>query len=228
MDIKAKPIDFKFNEYLSKGYELLKKDFGNILLAVFFCIIMSIIPFCGFLAMGNLYKFLKKVNKGQQASAGEIFNFDNFTSYFILQLIIIGGVLLFYIPLLFMLPVIKSGHEPSGNFLLFFIPYFIILYIAIIIISLKGFYIPGLISLGGIKDIKTAWSMSVVMSKNNLLSIFLFSLVVSIIGQLGIILCGIGVFLTIPFIYTAHYCAFEDAFEQVENDEIKEIGLKNE
>ncbi|CAA7385894.1 hypothetical protein [Chryseobacterium fistulae] len=228
MDIKAKPIDFKFNEYLSKGYELLKKDFGNIFLAVLFCIIMSIIPFCGFLAMGNLYKFLKKISKGQQASAGEIFNFDNFTPYFILQLIIIGGVLLFYIPMLFMLPMIKSGHEPSENFLLFFIPYFAILYVAVVIISLKGFYIPGLISLGGVKDIKTAWNISVVMSKNNLLSIFLFSLVVSILGQLGIILCGIGVFLTIPFIYTAHYYAFEDAFEQVENDEIKEIGLKNE
>lgn len=229
LKVQAKPIDFKFNEYISKGVDLLKKDFGNVFLAFFFCIVMSIIPFCSFLAVGNFYKYCRRLNKGQQASPGDIFNFDDFTPYFILQLILIGGIFLLYIPMFIMIPVLTGENgEPSTAFFAFFIPYLVILSLAILIITLKGFYIPALISFGGIKEVKTAWNMSVIMGKNNLLSIFLFSLVISIIGQLGILLCGIGIFFTLPLVYTAHYFAYEDAMQQIEYDEIKEIGSKNE
>jgi hypothetical protein len=51
-------------------------------------------------------------------------------------------------------------------------------------------------------DIKTAWNISKVMTKGNLLSIFLFSLVVSLLSQIGVLACGIGIFLTMPFMYT--------------------------
>ncbi len=62
------------------------------------------------------------------------------------------------------------------------------------------------------------------MSKGNLLMIFLFSLVISFIGQIGIILCGIGIFLTIPITYICTYIAYEDALNQIKKDEIAEIG----
>ncbi len=230
MKISAKPINFKFNDYLSNGYEFLKNNFGNVLVAFLLCIIMSIIPFCGFLALGNFYKYCRNLRMGRQASPGDIFNFDDFSAYFILQLIILGGVLLLYIPLFITMPLaaMANGGEPSAGMPIFLIIYMIVLYIGIVIIALKAFYMIGLISLGGVRDIKTAWQMSLTMSKGNLLSIFLFSLVVSILGQLGILACGIGVFLTLPFVHTSHYFAYEDAIQQVENDEIKEIGSKNE
>ena len=66
------------------------------------------------------------------------------------------------------------------------------------------------------------------MTKGNLLSIFLFSLVVSLLSQIGVLACGIGIFLTMPFMYTANYFAYEDAIHQIEHDEITEIGSKNE
>ena len=78
MQINAKPVNFKFNEYLSNGYEFLKSNFGDIFLAFIFCIIMSIIPFCGLVAVGNMYKYLRKLRRGQNAAPGEIFNFDDF------------------------------------------------------------------------------------------------------------------------------------------------------
>ncbi|MCW3160857.1 hypothetical protein [Chryseobacterium oryctis] len=228
MRISVKPINFKFNDYLSKGYEFLKANFGNIFLAVIFCIIMAIIPFCAMLGMGNLYTYLRKLRKGENVGAGEIFNFDNFTPYFILQLIIIGGILVLYIPLAIIMFATQQNGEPSalGSVLLF--PYLAIMYIIIFAVVLKGFYMPALISLGGVKDVKTAWNMSKVMTKGNIWNILLFSIVVGFLSQLGIIACGIGILLTMPYSYTANYFAFEDAMQQIEHDEIQEIGLKNE
>ncbi|EJL73693.1 hypothetical protein [Chryseobacterium populi] len=230
MNIKAKSIDFKLNEYLSKGLELLKKDFGNFLVAYLFCMIMSIIPFCGFLAMGNFYRYCRKVNKGEPASIGEIFNFDDFVPYFVIQLIIFAAVFAIYIPMAFVIPfaAIVGGDDPSPAFMIFFVPYVFMIAVAILIIALIGFYIPGLISLKKIYDLKTLWKMSRIMTKNNLLSIFLFAIVVGFLSQLGILLCGIGILITMPYFYTTHYFAFEDAIQQIEYDEIKEIGIKNE
>lgn len=230
MNSKAKPIEFKLNEYLNKGLELLKKDLGNFIVAYILCIVMSIIPFCGLLAMGNFYKYCRKVNKGEQASVGEIFNFDDFMPYFIVQLILLAAVIVLYIPMFVLIPVasISGSENVSSAFALFMIPYVFIIIIAIFIVALLGFYIPGLISLKKVYDIKTAWSMSRIMTKNNLLSIFLFTIIVGFLSQIGILLCGIGILITMPYFYTTHYFAFEDAVQQIEYDEIKEIGSKNE
>lgn len=229
MRISAKPVNFKFNDYLNNGYEFLKNNFGNVLLAVIFCFIMAIIPFCAALGIGNLYKYFRKLRKDKSAAPGEIFNFDDFSPYFILQLIIIGGVLVLYIPLFIIIfATQQNGEGPSGFGAAIMFPYIAIMYIVIFAVVLKGFYIPALISLGGVKDIKTAWKMSTAMTKGNLLSIFLYVIVVGFLSQLGILACGIGLLLTLPYSYTANYFAFEDAMQQIEHDEIQEIGLKNE
>lgn len=228
VNLSPKPVIFKMSQYLSEGLELLKKDFVNIALATFLCCIMSFIPFCGFLAMGNLYKYLRDVKNNRPASPGDIFNFDNFSVYFILQLIIIGAVIALYIPMFFIFPSFALlQNEAAGiGMAIFGFLYFILFIVAIFYFSLKGFYIPALFSLKGITDIKTAWNMSKVMTKGNLLSIFLFSIVVGILSQLGAIACGIGILITIPYMYTTHYIAFEDALKQIEYDEITEIGIK--
>ena len=33
VNLTPKPINFKLGEYINKGFELLKKDFGNIFIA---------------------------------------------------------------------------------------------------------------------------------------------------------------------------------------------------
>ncbi|RZJ49111.1 MAG: hypothetical protein EOO19_06225 [Chryseobacterium sp.] len=228
VNFTAKPINFKLGEYLNKGFELLKKDFGNIFVAFLCCFVMAIIPFCGMLGAGNFYQYLRKLNKGQQASPGDIFNFEKFMPYFILQLIVIGGIIALYIPMAIIMITAGalSGDEPSPwiGFVMF--PFMLIIYVALVYIILKGFYIPALISLKDVTDIKTAWNASKVMTKDNLLSIFLFSLVVGILSQIGIIACGIGLLATMPFMYAANYFAYEDAITQIEHDEISEIGIK--
>ncbi|GAA5092474.1 hypothetical protein GCM10023210_21430 [Chryseobacterium ginsengisoli] len=227
MKINAKPVNFKLGEYISNGYEFLKGNFGNLFGAFLLTMVMSIIPFCGFLAIGNFYRYCRDLRAGRQVSAGDIFNFDNFMPYFIMQLILIGGIMLIYIPMLFMLPSM-ADRDPSAGIPGLFIAYIFVIYIAIFIVCLKGFYMPALISLGGVTDVKTAWNMSLTMGKGNLWSIFLYSFVVGILGQLGIIACFIGLIFTLPLVYVSHYFAYEDAMKQVTYDEIQEIGIKNE
>ncbi len=228
VNFTAKPIDFKLGEYLSKGFELLKKDFGNIFVAFLCCFVMAIIPFCGMLGAGNFYQYLRKLSKGQPASPGDIFNFDKFMPYFIVQLILFGGIILLYIPFFFIMPAIAitQGEDPSPWISFIMFPYMLIMYAAILYFVLKGFYIPALISFKDVTDIKVAWNTSKLMTKNNLLSIFLFSLVVGLLSQIGIIACGIGILVTMPFMYVANYFAYEDAMNQIDHDEISEIGIK--
>ncbi len=225
--INAKPVNFKLGEYISNGFDFTKNNFGNLFVAFLLCMVMSIIPFCGLLAVGNFYRYCRDLRAGRQASPGDIFNFDNFTPYFILQLILIGGIMLIYIPMIAVMPLI-ADRDPSAGLSVFIIIYALAIYIAIIIVCLKGFYMPALISLGGVTEIKTAWKMSLTMTKGNLLTIFLYALVVGILAQLGIIACFIGLIFTMPLMYACHYFAYEDAMKQVTYDEIQEIGIKNE
>ncbi|MCE3075003.1 hypothetical protein [Chryseobacterium gwangjuense] len=232
VNLVPKPINFKFGEYINKGFELLKKDFGSVFVGFLVTFLMSIIPFCGILAVGNYYKYLRKLTKNQPVSAGEIFDFKDFMPYLILQLILFAGVMVLYIPMIILAVLggltANSSGEPNPGMMIFMVPYIFLIVATVYYFLLKGFYIPALISFKGITDIKTAWDISKTMTKDNLLNIFLFSLVASILSQIGILACVIGVFLTIPFIYAANYFAYEDAIQQIEHDEITEIGSKNE
>ncbi|MCF2221123.1 hypothetical protein H9Q08_17695 [Chryseobacterium sp. PS-8] len=225
--INAKPVNFKLGNYISDGYEFYKANFGNLLGAFFLAMVMSIIPFCGLLAVGNFYKYCRDLRAGRQVSAGDIFNFDNFTPYFMIQLILFAGVMVIYIPMIIMM-VAMGEQDPSAGPPAFFFIYMFFVYVGILFVALKGFYMPALISLAGVTEIKQAWKISSVMSKGNLWSIFLYSLAVAFLSQLGVIACFIGLIFTIPFAYASHYFAYEDALKQVTYDEIQEIGIKNE
>jgi hypothetical protein len=223
MDIKLniKPIDFSFGDYLSQGFEILKKNYTGFLGAFLITILMSIIPFCALLAFGNFYKFCHKTFRGEPAVATEIFNFDDFLPYFYLQLIIFGAVLLFEIPLFLIIFLTRQGSESFS----FLIPiYAIMLVIFSIYFFLKGFYMPALISGANVKDLRTAWNMSKTMTKGNGWNILLFAFVISFLSQIGIILCFIGVLLTLPYHYICQFLAYDDAIKQIKYDEIKEVG----
>lgn len=225
--LKARPVHFKMGEYINSGYSFLKDHFGDIFVAFLLCCVMSLIPFCGLLAMGNFYRYCRGLRRKEQVNTGDVFNFDNFIPYFVLQLIFIGVFFALYIPMLIFLPVIATGGNAAAVFGIIFVLYILFLVVAIFVLLIKTFYMTALISLGGITDLKTAWKMSTIMTKGNGLTLFLFLFVVSILANLGILACGIGLFFTMPFARVAIYFALEDGMQQIEHDEIKEIGTKN-
>lgn len=224
--LQPRKVDFKFSEYISQGFELLKANFMPIFLATLCTFLMSIIPFCGVPAVSNLLKFIRKIDNGEQAEPSEIFNFDDFMKYLIPQLLIFAGFIALYVPYFLIMAVsgMFSGEQPSGFVGIVLGLYVFVMLAVIFYFTLKGFYIIALMSLKNVAELKEAWNISKVMSTGNLLMIFLFSIVVSILGEIGIILCGIGLFFTIPFIYCAHYFAYKDGLAQIEYDDLKEIG----
>lgn len=228
MNLNAKPVNFKMGEYIRSGYDFLKNNFGDLFVAFLLCFVMSIIPFCGLLGIGNFYRYCRGLRKGEKVSTGDIFNFDNFMPYFTMQLILIGGLILIYIPMIILMPIMANGGNSSAGLGIISMVYLLFVYAAIFVVMIKAFYMVALISLGGVTDVKTAWNMSVIMGKGNGLNMFLFILVIAILGYLGILACGIGLLFTMPFVYTAQYFALEDGMQQIEYDEIKEIGSKNE
>lgn len=224
--LKPRKVDFKFGEYISKAIDLMKKDFGTILLSFLCLMIMSIIPFCGMVAAGNFYRICNKIDQGIPTGAGEIFNFDDFVPYFIFQLFLILGIIAAFFPLAFLAVFADNNGMISGVAKGIGIIYIFTAYFFVIYLILKAFYIPALITFKKITDIKTVWNISKIMAKGNLWQIFFFSIAVTFLGELGIILCGIGIFLTIPFIGVSHYFAFKDGLAQIEYDELAEIGQK--
>ena len=228
--LQPKPIQFKFGEYLNKGFELFKKDMGTFILAIIYSIIMSFIPFVGwFLAMGNFMKLARKINYGQQASATEIFNFDNFTVYLKLFGIVFLGVIALEIPLLLLIP--KLDQQELGNSPEFPIGVFIFMIVFMVVLFyfiLKAYYMLGLIALENVKSIKEAWNISKEMTKGNLLMLFLFAILTSFIGQIGIIACGIGLLISLPLVYVIQYSSYEDGIQQIKVDELEEIGKISE
>lgn len=228
MNLHPRPINFKFGDYISKGIDLVKKDMGTLILSLLATLVLSFIPFCGLMARGNFYKICYKIDTGKNVSASEIFNFDDFTPYFMAQLYLIAGFFAIFFPFLFL--GIFVGDDGELSFIPRIIAIFYILgvYFLIIFFLLQAFYIPALFTFKKIKDVKTAWNISRVMTKDNLWNIILFSIVVSFLAQLGIILCAIGLLITFPFYYTATYFAYKDAMEQIEIDELQEIGTISE
>jgi len=221
-----KPVEFKFGEYINKGFELFKKDMGTFILAFIFAGILSLIPIFAFLAIGNFLKIARKVNYGQQTSASEIFNFDDFVVYLKLFGILFLGVLILEIPLFLFIPKTDQGATPEFPvaFFIFMVAFIIALYYFL----LKAYYMVALISLENVKSIKEAWSISNVMTKGNLLSILGFAIVVGLIGQLGIIACGIGLLISAPLTYVLQYVSYEDGIQQIKVDELEEIGKISE
>lgn len=224
--LKPRPVNFKLGDYISQAIDLMKKDFGTILLAFIFAMILGIIPFCGIMAIGNFYKVCYKLDKGIPVKADEVFNFDDFMPYFMFQLYMIGAFFLIFIPFAFFGLFAGVNETVSGLVGGIGVVYFVVVYIAIIYFLLQAFYIPALITFKNIKDVKTAWNISKVMTKGNLLQILFFSIVASFLSQLGIIACFIGLIFTIPFLYVSHYFAFKDGLAQIEYDDITEIGQK--
>lgn len=213
MNNDIKPVDFKFGEYMSQGYELYRANFGKVLLATFFLFVMSLIPFCSYLAQGNFLKFLKRLKNGQNPEASEIFNFDDFMPYFKLFLIVFAGIVLLELPIL--IPIITADAQGAPPQMPYYFPiYMLVLLAGMFYIFARGFYIPGLISLRNVSSVREAWRISKGMTLGNVLMILAFMFVCAILSQLGVIACFVGIFVTLPFYYTAQFLAEEDGLDQ--------------
>lgn len=213
--------NFNIGKYVSDGFELFKKDIGGFIVATILLVIMSIIPFCSLLALGNFYKICRKVDQGEKVQAGDIFDFTDFWVYFKFMVLLFVAIMILMIPIqISLLPLILAGRfgEGSGDVgsALFAggMGIWMILFILLMFAFAISFYfVQPIISLYRVQSVRQAYSLSWKIAKKNFWMILVFSLVVGVISELGIIACGIGVLFTAPIGICIKYISFKDILE---------------
>ncbi|NML68725.1 hypothetical protein HHL23_02795 [Chryseobacterium sp. RP-3-3] len=222
--LNVKEYDFNIGKYLSQGTELFKKDIGGFIVATLLLFVMSFIPFCGILGLGNFYKICKKVDEGQQVSAGDIFDFTDFMVYLKLFLLILAICIVVMIPIQltlvpFLLAADVEGGQVSDTGAALLAGgmglWIMLIMIVFMILSISMYFIQPLISLYRITSVREAYRLSWKIARKNFFMIFLFSIVVGIISQLGMIVCGIGILFTIPLGICMKYAAYKDVLESL-------------
>jgi len=236
-----KGYQFKIGEYISKGLDLFKKDSVNFIVAYFFCIILSFIPFCSVMAIGNFYKICKKVDEGKKGNAGDIFDFTDFLPYFKFQIFLVGLILLITIPLeIFMLPLILVASQnqesvPASDVFTyltggFFSLFFLIFLLAGLIGAALHFFMP-LISNFRITRVRDAIQLSWKIAKKRLFMILVFIALMYILSMIGFVFCFIGIVITAPIVLCMKYISAKDILilqNDIQLDELEEIGKPTE
>lgn len=213
-------VNFDISRYLNQAFEFYKTHWEKVLVGSFCLFLMSLIPFCQLLALGNYFKFLRRLDAGQNPAYGEIFSFDNAAPYLKSYLFLFLALIVLELPLLLTLPFLENGEKPQGAVAFLLVPYMFILMMALFYISVRLYYYIGILAFRNEQDLKKAWKESFAMTQGNFWQILLFSLLLGLIAQLGFLACCIGIFLTIPFQYVGQYFSYKSALFTDENPAI--------
>lgn len=223
--------DFKFGDYLSKGFSLLQKNLGGfILFTVVYVIlsaVVSFIPLVGPIANSlflspaltvGLYLVARKLDKGEGTEFGDFFKgFDFVGQLALTALVMIGIIIASLIP--FMIAVggtgifgwymdalqnpINAGEPPSLPFWSF-----ILLVPAIYLgVAYSWSYLFVAFYKMSFWD---ALESSRKLISQKWVTYFAFSIVLGLIAAAGLILLCVGILASVPAIYCMQYAAFED------------------
>ncbi|MCY0969726.1 hypothetical protein [Chryseobacterium wangxinyae] len=219
--------DFNIGRYISEGFTLFKKDIGGFIIATLLAIVMSFIPFCSLLAVGNFYKICKKVDEGQSVQAGDIFDFTDFWMYFKLFFLILLAVIILMIPVqITIIPIIAAAKGAGENINIAMLlggmgMWFVLFLLFIFAFTVSLYFVQPIISLHKIQSVRQAYLLSWKIAKKNFFMILIFSIIVGIISQLGIIVCGVGLLFTAPIGICIKYISFKDVL----NTQNQKAGL---
>ncbi|MDR6921545.1 DUF4013 domain-containing protein [Chryseobacterium sp. 2987] len=211
--------EMNIGKFISEGVDLFKKDIGGFIVATLLLFFISLIPFLGVMALGNFYKICRKVDEGQKVQAGDIFDFTDFVTYLKLFLLLFVILFIIMIPIqLSLLPILFAASASDGQLsdtgaALFaggMGIWFLLVIVLLFVVSISMYFVQPLISLYRISSVREAFSISWKLARRNFFMIFLFTIVVGIISQLGAIVCGIGLLFTIPLGICIKYASFKN------------------
>jgi uncharacterized membrane protein len=183
-EIARNNYEFRFGDYINKAIILLRKNPGLFFAYGFVGTILMGIPFINYMAMAGFFIAARKTSRGEQVLFDDFF--AGFKEPVVVPLLIAGIVVPIVTALGIVLCILPGIYLAVGY--LFVVP--------MILWETKDFWQAMEASR---KVITRQWFM-----------FLLFIIVAGFLSQLGFILCGIGVFLTIPIVYLSIYCAFED------------------
>ena len=193
-------VQVKFGDWIEGGFNLYKANFGTLVLASVFVVVISAITagiLAGPMLAGLVLVTLQLLDKKEpQPEAGRVFKgFDYFLQSFLFVIvwgigILIGSVILGVIPILGQLASIAFAYAAQA-FLMFGM---------FLIVDRQMDWLPA--SMESINIVKT-----------NFWPFFGLSAVAGIIGSLGAIACGIGVVFTIPIQGCILAVAYREIFD---------------
>lgn len=241
------PINFKFSDYLSRGYELFQKDMGNFIIyaLIFFALTMVIgfIPIVGSLAnsfvvtpalTAGLYLYAQRLDKGERPEFGTFFKGFDYVGQLALgtlvMWLIIGVTLL---PIVFLVKdseiiswykeVLANPGTPPTELPVFDIPWWtLLLALPAMFLGILYAWTPFFIVLFKM-EFWPAMEASRKLVIKNWLIFFLFNLVVGFIAGIGALLCCVGILFTYPAAMCMSYAAFADVSKVNLADEEGEI-----
>lgn len=177
----------KIGDWLKESFEAIKSDLGGYILPslIFFVLSMTIV--CAGPMLCGFYHLIFQRMKGKPAAVGDIFKgFDVFVNALIAYIIVFAVVFIFYlIPIMFV------------NLILGFLAGAPFIFVFPLIWEKR---------LPFTQAIKESLQMFI----ENWTDLVPFYVVGSIVGGIGVVLCGVGIILTFPIYLYATACLYRD------------------
>lgn len=234
--------EFRFGDYISKGFDLVNKNLGGfigyVLVYLLISMVVGLVPILGQIAgfiigpalLAGFYHVANRVDRGEQTAFGDFFKgFDKLGNLFLTSLLTIlivfvtaipGGIVIFTSGLSltsFMM------DEPEINMSMIIVGALLML-IPLMYLTVSYLFAPMLVWFYDLRPWDALETSRKLVGKN--LGIILgFVLVMGIIASLGILLLGVGLLYTIPAYLCATYAAFADITRLNEDDEAGSADL---
>lgn len=191
-------VEVKFGDWIEKGFNLYKENFGLLVLASLLAVLLSAVSFgilAGPMIAGLCYIMLGLIDKQTpKPEVGSLFKgFSFFLNAFLF--ILVWGLILFFV--MFVMAFIPC----LGSLASMFVSY-----------SAQALLMFGILLIVDRKmDFWPASMESINIVKTNFWPFLGFAIVTSLISSLGAIACGIGIIFTMPI----GYCAVAVAYREI-------------
>ncbi len=194
--------EVKMGSWIEQGFDLYKKHIGVLLVPSLLAVVLSIVSIgilAGPMMVGMILIVFKLMSNAEaKPQPGDVFQGFNYFVHAFLFVLVWGLI----------------GYV--GQAILFLVPVLGLLLAPIFAICLGTAVMFGLFLIADRKaEFWPASMTSLDKVKANFVPFLLFNFVASVIGGIGAILCGIGVFLTLPIYICIVAVAYRDVFGAV-------------
>ncbi|MBK9015634.1 MAG: hypothetical protein IPM82_17065 [Saprospiraceae bacterium] len=227
-------INFKFSDYISRGFEIFQKDMGSFIgfTVIYFVLsmVISFIPIVGNIAnqlvvspalIVGLYLFANKLDKGERPEFGTFFKGFDFVGQLVLAALVMGIILgISMIPFGFAIwnsglvewymDVVQNPGTPPPPIPIADIPWWSLLLLLPTIFLAVAYAWTNLFIVFYRMEFWPAMEASRRLITKNWVIFFAFSFVTGLIMMLGIILLCVGILATFPAAMCMAYAAFAD------------------
>ena len=199
-------VDVKFGEWIEKGFNLYKENFGILVLASLIAVIVSAITvgiLAGPMAAGVLLIIFQLVDRKEpKPEVGTLFRgFDFFLHSFLF--FVIWGIAIFVVSLI--LGLVPCIGQLASLFVVF-VAHALLMFGLFLIVDRKMEFWPASVE-------------SFNMVKRNFWPFLGFSIVSNLIGSIGAVACGIGVVFTLPI----QVCILTVAYREIFDDKAIDV-----